>query len=190
MVRSDLVVSARLADSRSVGKRIAFVVALATLCAAFIAPTAAPAQHVALSSLEAGVLTQLNEIRTQHGLAPVRVSARLTAAAADHSREMADDGYFEHTSADGSAFWKRIGRWYAQSGYGYWSVGENLLWSSPQVDPAGALKLWMDSPEHRANILTARWREIGVSALHLANAPGVYHGLEVTIITTDFGVRR
>ena len=72
----------------------------------------------------------------------------------------------------------------------YWSVGENLLWSSPNVDPAGALKLWMNSPEHRANILTARWREIGVSALHVADAPGVYHGLEVTIITTDFGVRR
>jgi hypothetical protein len=25
--------------------------------------------------------------------------------------------------------------------------------------------------------------------VHLASAPGTYHGLEVTIITTDFGVR-
>ena len=48
----------------------------------------------------------------------------------------------------------------------------------------------MASPEHRANILTARWREIGVSAVHVAAAPGVYHGLDVTIVTTDFGVRR
>jgi len=47
----------------------------------------------------------------------------------------------------------------------------------------------MNSPEHRANILTARWREIGVSAVHLAAAPGAFKGLEVTIITTDFGVR-
>ena len=69
---------------------------------------------------------------------------------------MGADGYFEHNSHDGTAFWKRIERWYGSGGYGYWSVGENLLWSSPDVEPAGALELWMDSPEHRANILTAR----------------------------------
>lgn len=171
-------------------KRITVAIALVTVCGAVAVPTAAPAQHLALTSLESGLLGQLNEIRAQHGLVPLRLSARLTAAAAEHSDQMATDGFFEHDSADGTAFWKRIGHWYGAGGYSFWSVGENLLWSSPQVDPAGALKLWMDSPEHRANILTARWREIGVSALHLADAPGVYHGLEVTIITTDFGVRR
>ena len=112
------------------------------------------------------------------------------AAAAQHDREMGRAGYFEHESHDGTAFWKRVGSFYGSSGYGYWSVGENLLWSSPEVDAAGALDLWMHSPEHRANILTPRWREIGVSAQHFAAAPGAYKGLEVTIITTDFGVRR
>jgi uncharacterized protein YkwD len=172
-----------------VGKRIGLTIVLAALCAGFAAPVAVPAQHFTLSSLDAGVLSQLNHIRVQHGLVPLKLSTRLTDAAAEHSRQMGVDGYFEHTSADGTAFWKRIGHWYGTNGYGFWSVGENLLWSSPQVDPAGALKLWMNSPEHRKNILTARWREIGVSSLHLASAPGVYHGLEVTIITTDFGVR-
>ena len=176
-------------DSQKVWKRITVAVALAALCAAFAAPVAVPAQHAALSSLDSGVLAQLNTIRTRHGLVPLRLNARLTSAAAAHSRQMAADGYFDHNSADGTAFWKRIGRWYGAGGYGYWSVGENLLWSSPQVDPSGALQLWMNSPEHRANILNPRWREIGVSALHLPSAPGVYHGLEVTIITTDFGVR-
>jgi Uncharacterized protein with SCP/PR1 domains len=142
-----------------------------------------------LSSLESGVLQQLNKIRVQHGLVPLKLSGRLTAASAQHSREMGADGYFEHASHDGTVFWKRIGRWYGQHGFHYWSVGENLLWSSPGVDPAAALQLWMNSPEHRANILTARWREIGVSAVHLAAAPGAYKGLEVTIITTDFGFR-
>jgi len=126
----------------------------------------------------------------QHGLQPVQISARLTASAAQHSKEMGTDGYFEHNSNDGTAFWKRIGHWYGSNGYGYWSVGENLLWSSPQVDPAGAMQLWMNSPEHKANILNARWREIGISAMHFASAPGTYNGLEVTIITTDFGIRR
>jgi uncharacterized protein YkwD len=163
---------------------------------ALLGALAAPAAHsskagnkVVLSSLETGVLSQLNKIRVQHGLQPVKISARLTASAAQHSREMGADGYFEHNSHDGTAFWKRIGRWYGSNGYGYWSVGENLLWSSPQVDPVAALRLWMNSPEHRANILTARWREIGISAVHVAAAPGTFKGLEVTIITTDFGVR-
>ena len=175
------------------GAKTVIAVALVALLGALAAPVAHSGKatsHVALSSLESGVLTELNNIRAQHGLQPVQISARLTASAAQHTKEMGADGYFEHNSQDGTAFWKRINRWYGQTGYGFWSVGENLLWSSPDVDPAGALQLWMNSPEHRANILTARWREIGVSAVHFAAAPGTYKGLEVTIITTDFGVRR
>lgn len=175
------------------GAKTVGAVALVALLGAFAAPAARSGKlsnRVALSSLESGVLAGLNQIRVQHGLQPVRISARLTASAAQHSREMGADGYFEHNSHDGTAFWKRIGRWYSSSGYGYWSVGENLLWSSPQVDSAGAMQLWMNSPEHRANILNPRWREIGISAVHVAAAPGTYKGLEVTIITTDFGVRR
>ena len=99
-------------------------------------------------------------------------------------------GYFQHESYDGTAFWKRITRWYGANGYGLWSVGENLLWSSPDVRPAGALDMWMNSPEHRANILTPRWREVGISAVHVLAAPGTYDGRTVTIITTDFGIRR
>ena len=168
-------------------------VALVALLGALAAPSAHSGKattRVALSSLESGVLVDLNRIRAEHGLQPVKISARLTAAAAQHTREMGAAGYFEHASGDGTAFWKRIDHWYGQSGYHYWSVGENLLWSSPRVDPAGALELWMHSPEHRANILTARWREIGISAVHFAAAPGTYEGRPVTIITTDFGIRR
>jgi uncharacterized protein YkwD len=72
----------------------------------------------------------------------------------------------------------------------YWSVGENLLWSSPSVDASGALSMWFNSPEHRKNMLTPRWREIGLSAVHVSAAPGTYGGREVTIVTADFGVRR
>jgi uncharacterized protein YkwD len=175
------------------GLKTVIAVALVALIGALAAPAAhsgQAAKSVALASLESGVLSDLNRIRAQHGLQPVKLSARLTASAAQHSQEMGADGYFEHNSQDGTEFWKRIDRFYGQNGYDYWSVGENLLWSSPNVDAAGALQLWMNSPEHRANILNPRWREIGISALHFAAAPGTYRGLEVTIITTDFGVRR
>jgi uncharacterized protein YkwD len=175
------------------GAKTVVAVALVALLGALAAPVAQSGKaenRVTLSSLESGVLSGLNKIRAQHGLQPVKISARLTASAAQHSKEMGNAGYFEHNSQDGTVFWKRIDHWYGQGSYGYWSVGENLLWSSPDVDSAGAMQLWMNSPEHRANILTARWREIGISAMHFASAPGTYKGLEVTIITTDFGVRR
>ncbi|HSP71506.1 MAG TPA: CAP domain-containing protein, partial [Gaiellaceae bacterium] len=140
--------------------------------------------------LAASVLEQVNEVRRQHGLVPLKPSAKLRAAAAQHSRQMGEDGYFAHDSADGSSFWKRVERFYPSKAFGYWSVGENLLWASPDVDGPGALDLWMHSPEHRANLLAARWREIGLSAVKVHAAPGVYHGLDVTIVTADFGVRR
>jgi uncharacterized protein YkwD len=144
----------------------------------------------ALSSLEQGVLADVNALRRQHGLAPLRVSSSLSAAAKQHSSEMAARGYFSHDSANGSSFDRRIARYYPMGGSRYWSVGENLLWSSPDVDAGGALDMWWNSPEHRKNMLTARWREIGLSAVHVPAAPGTYGGREVTIVTTDFGVRR
>jgi len=173
------------------------VLAAALLCAALATATVAlgsPSQPrrpaASLSSLEQGVLGDINAFRRQHQLAPLRLSAALTTSAREHSRQMAADGYFAHESADGTAFWKRIQRYYKSSPSHYWSVGENLLFSSPDVDANGALRLWLNSPEHRANLLTARWREIGVSAVHVIAAPGTYRGLDVTIVTTDFGVRR
>jgi|SRR5262245_10458667 uncharacterized protein YkwD len=155
-------------------------------------PAGASSQRPAasLSTLEQGVLADINSLRKQHGLAPLRLSASLSAAARQHSGEMAARGYFSHDSANGASFDKRIARYYPISGRRYWSVGENLLWSSPDVDAGGALQMWWNSPEHRKNMLTARWREIGLSAVHVASAPGTYGGREVTIVTTDFGVRR
>ncbi len=141
------------------------------------------------TSSKAAFSSELNAIRRAHGLVPVRLSPPLSAAADAHSRSMGKFGYFEHESRDGSAFWKRVQRYYGAESYGNWSVGENLLWSSGSVDASRALELWMESPAHRANILTPRWREVGLSAVSVAGAPGVYGGRDVMIITTDFGVR-
>jgi uncharacterized protein YkwD len=166
---------------------LSFAVAVLTAAPAFASPRSPAAS---LSPLEHNVLADINAFRARHHLARLRLNLRLTAAARAHSRQMAKDGYFSHSSADGSAFWRRIQRFYASTPWRYWSVGENLLWSSPDIDARGALRLWLDSPEHRANLMNPRWREVGVSAVHEAQAGGVFHGLDVTIVTTDFGVRR
>jgi uncharacterized protein YkwD len=143
-----------------------------------------------VSALEAAVLANVNQIRAKRGLRSLKLSNRLSAAADQQSEAMGAKGFFSHNSADGSAFWKRIRRYYTDRSYRYWSVGENLLWSSPDVDAAHALDMWMKSPEHRANLLSKTWREIGLSAIHVHAAPGAFEGLDVTIVTADFGVRR
>ena len=147
------------------------------------------ARQTDVRALDTGVLAKLNAIRIAHGLRPLKMNAQLSVAAEDHSAEMLDDGYFAHESADGTPFWKRLTPYYSAAPHGTWSVGENLLWSSPDVDADRALQLWMASPEHRQNILTPRWREIGIAAVHADTAPGLYDGAPVTVITTDFGVR-
>jgi uncharacterized protein YkwD len=142
-----------------------------------------------LQTLDLGVLVQLNEIRKAHGLVPLKLNPTLSVAAQSHSSEMLADGYFAHESVGGAPFWKRLIAYSSSAPHGSWSVGENLLWSSPEVDAVKALKLWMASPEHRHNILAARWHEIGIAAVHADSAPGTYGGHAVTVITTDFGSR-
>lgn len=163
----------------------------ATAAVAAANPGPALQQHkaVALRPLERSLLTSINAYRVQNGLAVLRLSAQLNDAARQHSDEMAADGYFDHPSANGTSFWQRIQRYYASSSRSYWSVGENLLWSSDTISAGRALRLWIASPEHKKNLLDASWRELGVSAVHVVHAPGTYHGLTVTIVTTDFGVR-
>jgi uncharacterized protein YkwD len=145
---------------------------------------------VRMVSLEAGVLADLNAYRKENGLPALRLSAALSRAARQHSMEMAARGYFSHNSANGSTFDRRIARFYPMGFHHFWSVGENLLWSSPGVDATGAINMWINSPEHKANMLNRRWREIGLAAVHSDSAPGTYSGRPVTIVTTDFGVRR
>jgi uncharacterized protein YkwD len=172
------------------------LLALVAVLAAAVAASPAGARQeterslTARNVLESGVLTEINALRRQHGLAPLRLNARLRAAADAHSTAMANRGFFAHESADGTQFWKRVARFYPPGSNRYWSVGENLLWSSPDVDPAGALRMWLGSPPHRKNLLTSRWREIGLSAVHVSAGPGVFKNAPVTVLTADFGVRR
>ena len=169
---------------------IAAAIAASSMLVATQSAFAAPNTITAVNALEAGVLTEMNSIRVRHGLPRLRMSMRLSAAADVHSLRMGQNGFFTHESRDGSAFWKRVQKFYGWNGYKMWSVGENLLWSSPGVDPVGAVKMWMDSPGHRANVLSKRWREVGLSAVFVPAAPGVFGGQDVTIVTADFGIRR
>jgi uncharacterized protein YkwD len=139
--------------------------------------------------LEEQVVGAINAQRVRHGLVPLRVNRQLVGTARGHSTSMAQHGYFEHESFDGAPFWRRIKAAYPALPGRVWRAGENLAWASPELSASETIDLWMSSPNHRKNMLTPGWREIGIGAVRALGAPGVYEGLDVTIVTADFGSR-
>jgi uncharacterized protein YkwD len=186
-VARSLFVATVVAAFALAGSGVAVFAALPTAAAG--APRASGAAHgfQRASALEPQLLAAINDFRQAHGLRPLRLSRGLTLAASRHSVSMVEHGYFEHTSPDGSAFWRRVEATYPRKGK-LWSVGENLAWAYPGLSARQTLELWLASPPHRANLLSPVWREVGIGAVR-AFAGGVYNGHDVTILTADFGVR-
>ena len=164
-------------------------VAVAVALTLVMPASASERELLRASALESSIVAQINAVRAKHGKAPLRLSSALSAAARSHSQAMVSKGFFSHDSANGSSFSTRVRKWYGPKGYRSWAAGENLLWRSPDVDAAAAVQMWMESPAHRANLLRAGWREVGLGAIHAYAAPGTYGGLEVTVVTADFGTR-
>jgi uncharacterized protein YkwD len=142
-----------------------------------------------MNGLEAQVLAAINDIRIARGVRGLRLNPFLANAAVRHSLSMAEHGLFQHASADGSPWWKRDMAVYPKGRYRFWSVGENMAYSSPEMTARQAIELWLASPPHRANLLSPSWREVGLGAVRAVPGSGVYDGRNVTIVTVDFGVR-
>ncbi len=151
---------------------------------------AARAQRViAVAALERGVFVTINAVRRAHGLPELRLNRQLAAAARGHSQSMARHGFFAHASYDGSSFWLRIESVYPSARGRFWCASENIVWAAPGLSARKAVGLWLKSREHREILLAPEWRDLGVGGVHALDAPGAYHGLDVTILTADFGAR-
>ena len=169
----------------------ALAIALASVLV--VAPTAEPAQSARVerrATLEAAVVRELNHVRADAGLQPLRTSPSLRTAARGHSEAMLELGFFSHASADGTAFSERIRRHYTNRGWRMWSVGEALLASQAStLEPHAIVEAWLDSPPHRAIILSPTWREAGIGALYASDAPKEFGDTETIVVTADFGLR-
>lgn len=178
----------------------AIVVGLGLACLLWLG-FAAPAAHAASAcpsanarpaelsgpALVRATLCVLNAERDRHGLRPLRLHRRLSAAARRHARDMADQNYFDHTSLDGSSFVDRIRRAGYMRGASRWTVAENIAWGSGgQSTPRAIGRAWMNSPGHRANLLSSSYREIGVGVTPDTPMSGVRGG---ATYATDFGSR-
>jgi uncharacterized protein YkwD len=157
---------------------------------------AAPAGALTLSQhggAEKRLVQRINHVRKNHGLKPMKVVPRLTRAATRHSNSMARIGYFRHDLRR-KGKWKPFGTWirwfWPGPDYTSWGAGENLAWGAPGLGPRETVSLWMHSPGHRANLLSADWKHVGVSIVHVADPVGDFAAYDdVTIVTADFGRR-
>jgi uncharacterized protein YkwD len=119
----------------------------------------------------------MNEARRAHGLGPLRLDRRLRRVARVHSGKMLRTGSFSH-----GAFSARI----RAAGVTAVRVGENLAWAAGGLSQARAVvKLWLGSPEHRANLLRPGYSTVGVGVRR-----GTFEGCAgALVITTDFAGR-
>ena len=88
---------------------------------------------------------------------PLRFSRQLNDAAEEHARDMARKKFFDHRGADGSQPKDRVLR----AGYQSRLTGENIALGPESAEEAVAG--WLASPGHCANIMDARFQDIGVS---------------------------
>jgi uncharacterized protein YkwD len=90
--------------------------------------------------------------------APLRWSIKLQQAAAQHSQDMASHNFFNHKSAtNGSTLPDRL----RAVGYKYQAASENI--GAGPTTVAHMLGMWLGSPGHCVNLMTANFAELGVS---------------------------
>ena len=128
--------------------------------------------------LPAELFNLTNYDRSQLGLHPLHQNPRLAEAAQLKANDMARRGYFSHTTPEGLEPWY----WFDAVNYPYGYAGENLaLYYTESKDVERA---WMESPEHRANLLSADYVDMGIGV-----ATGTYKGTEATFVVQFFGTK-
>jgi uncharacterized protein YkwD len=149
---------------------VAFLAAIAGLV--FATPSHAASPPCAATTVAAGqasaatvgraVRCLVNAQRAAHGLAPLRPNPELRVAAERHGADMVAHRFFAHVSPFAGAITDRA----RASGYvkgSDYALGEDIAWGEAQLStPDAIVTAWMNSPGHRAVILDADFRDVGV----------------------------
>lgn len=117
---------------------------------------------------EQELLILVNKERQQRGLAELRVNEKARQVARKHSQDMFAHGYFSHINQDGLTPFDRM----KKGNVSFRAAGENLA-LAPTV--AQAHEGLMNSPGHRANILSPEYHTVGIGVID-----GGDYGLMVT----------
>ena len=129
-----------------------------------------PGQVLTIPQVEEAVLAYENEVirlvnaeRSKNGLSPLTANWELSRVARYKSQDMADNGYFSHTSPTyGTPF-----QMMKSFGLSFRTAGENIAYG--QRTPQAVVNAWMNSSGHRANILSSSYTQIGVGYVASGN---------------------
>lgn len=126
-------------------------------------------------SMEA-LLEQTNKARQSNDLGALTINQKLNKAAYLKAKDMLDKEYWGHVSPDGTEPWY----WFSEAEYNYLKAGENLARNFHTAEAVNTA--WMESPDHRRNILEPDYTEVGY-----AIASGTIKGESTTIIVALYG---
>ncbi len=139
-----------------------------------------------LRAAEITIRCLTNAVREKEGLAPLEFDERLARAAATRSNDMAEQDYFAHQGPDGGDVQRAVRRTGWIPSERSWLLGENIGWAPEgRATPADLMRSWLDSPTHRANILSQHFTQIGVGAVAAVPKRGADAGATYTQV---FGV--
>lgn len=120
-------------------------------------PTAAPPARRAATggwfdaAFAGRVLAVVNSARARAGLPPLAVEPRLTASATAYAEVLSEWGRLSHVGPDGSTLATRA----EAAGFPFRvEEGEVLAWGNEGWTAEGVVRAWLNSPTHRAEILS------------------------------------
>ena len=158
---------------------ILFLLLLTTAFTYFVKNTHPEVLGISYSISDSELLSLVNAERQKQGLSTLSMNAELSDAARRKAADMLAKNYWAHFSPDGSTSpWGFI----KNSGYSYTYAGENL--AKGFTDANSTVVAWMNSPTHRDNILSDKYRDVG-----FAIVPGTLNGEETVLVVEMFGSR-
>ena len=162
---------------------------LLAACASASASVACPSDLVVPSAATASiaatsVVCDLNVIRSEHGLRPLRWDWRLWAAAQRQAQDMSAREYLSHVTPEGRNLADRV----QPTGYlpssPTWLLAENVGWGTGALSTPLAIAFgWMDSEAHRRNVLDPTLEDVGIGIV--AGGPNG----KGMVYVADFGKR-
>jgi len=124
------------------------------------------------------VIRLTNEKRAEAGLPALVENGTLSQAAQAKGADMLNRDYWSHVAPDGTQPWT----FFTNAGYKYRYAGENLARDFSSA-PA-AVEAWMASPTHKDNIMSPKYKEIGIAVVE-----GDLAGVDTTIVVQFFGTK-
>ncbi|HYK08118.1 MAG TPA: CAP domain-containing protein [Candidatus Eisenbacteria bacterium] len=155
--------------ARAIHSQIIFLVVLLLFGSSFLISTSkknlSGVLGVSVNVSTSDLLNLTNQKRAEAGLSPLQLDGQLSQAAEAKAQNMFAKGYWAHFAPDGTSPWDFI----KGAGYPYVYAGENLARGfSSSGDVVNA---WMASPDHRANMLSAHYSDVGF-AIEQGPLPG------------------